>query len=102
MTRLLRRNIVGVPDSTRLNKDVKDLRKMVRDAISAELHYACRYWAVHLERAEVGDEGLLTRLDAFALQCILWWLEVASAVAAVPQCVYSLDAACNWAVRYRK
>ncbi|KAF9514788.1 hypothetical protein BS47DRAFT_1361503 [Hydnum rufescens UP504] len=67
MARFLKRDIAGILDFSLLNSEVKGLEEKVRGGLSAEVQYACRYWASHLSCVEFGEkrtvEALCRNLD---------------------------------------
>ncbi|KAG8745407.1 hypothetical protein FRC10_008117 [Ceratobasidium sp. 414] len=71
----LRFNICGLESSFKFDADIHDLQKRIDGAISPRLFYACRYWGDHLEHVNPSSE-ILTLLDAFLSQQLLFWMEV--------------------------
>ncbi|KAK7008318.1 WD40-repeat-containing domain protein [Favolaschia claudopus] len=74
---LLSRDICGVQNESLLNHEIPNLFQRVHQFISPQLQYACRYWASHLQVAEV-DQEILDLLDTFCKQKLVNWLEVLS------------------------
>ncbi|PAV14885.1 nucleotide-binding-oligomerization-domain like receptor [Pyrrhoderma noxium] len=92
----LRFNICGLETSFKFNRDVPDLEKRVDKRIHPGLLYACRYWAPHLQDVLYSDK-LLSDLDDFAYNQLLYWLEVLSLTGALYECFeLSLDKAIGW------
>ena len=73
----LRFNICDLETSFKFNRDVTDIEKRVNERIHPGLVYACHYWASHLRDVPYSDE-LLSDLDNFAYNQLLYWLEVLS------------------------
>ncbi|KIO00095.1 hypothetical protein M404DRAFT_1004203 [Pisolithus tinctorius Marx 270] len=90
-------NICGLESSYFSNSEVTDLEERIKENISPQLSYSCRFWAQHLERTAfdlalgelvkgvLGSEKLLFWLEALsllgllgnatdALRCTLTWL----------------------------
>ena len=77
MKKQLRFNICDLETSYKFNRNVPDLEKRVKERIHPGLVYACRYWASHLRDVPYSDE-LLSELENFAYNQLLYWLEVLS------------------------
>lgn len=56
---------------------ISDLRSRVVEKIPVHLKYVCGNWALHLRDAALTDT-LLLELEKFALNRLLFWLEVIS------------------------
>ncbi|KAL5639588.1 hypothetical protein ACGC1H_006264 [Rhizoctonia solani] len=68
-------NICRLESSFPKDTEVVDIDERVNDAISTQLYYACRYWAVHListNRSPQMDHYLMT----FLSKHLLLWMEV--------------------------
>jgi NACHT domain len=94
----LKRDVAGISDPSLLNTEVEGLERRVKDALSPEVQYACRYWASHLSQIELGEERLMEALEAFLMQSILWWLEAMSLIDSVSLASNSIQEAHRWAV----
>lgn len=68
-------NICRLESSCMRDDQVLDLSARVKEAISPELPYACRYWASHLERAQKPSE-LVAMLEEFLSARLLLWMEI--------------------------
>ncbi|CAE6506301.1 unnamed protein product [Rhizoctonia solani] len=68
-------NICGLESSYIPDHEVDDLDRRVEQAISAELFYACRYWAAHLISSN-GGLNATERLECFLKNHFLLWMEV--------------------------
>ena len=77
MKKQLRFNICDLETSYKFNRNVPDLEKRVKERIHPGLVYACRYWASHLRDVPYSDE-LLSELENFAYNQLLYWLEILS------------------------
>jgi hypothetical protein len=95
----LKRDVAGLSDPSLLNSEVVGFEQKVRDALSPEVQYACRYWASHLSRVEFGDGSMVQVLEAFSMRTILWWLEALSLIGGISSAVYSIREGHHWAVR---
>jgi hypothetical protein len=96
--RFLKRNVAGISDPSLLNSEVDGFEGKVRDALSPEVRYACRYWAIHLSCVELGDEMMVEALKRFSTQSILWWFEAMSLIGSVSIAGSSVREAYRWAV----
>lgn len=68
-------NICGLESSCVPDDQVADIDERVKRAISNELSYACRYWAIHLAYAEASLD-MVDQLGAFLSTRLLLWMEV--------------------------
>jgi hypothetical protein len=98
MATFLRQDIAGISDVSLLNSEVKGLEEKVRDALSAEVQYACRYWASHLSGVELGEKRMMEALEGFSKRLILMWIEAMSQIGSLSSAVASMEEACQWAV----
>ena len=98
MTRFLRRNIAKIPNPSLLNSEVEGFEQKVRDALSPEVQYACRYWASHLSRVECGDKVVVTALRLFSMERIMCWLEAMSLIGSISTAIGLIEEAHRWAV----
>lgn len=73
----LRFNICELESSFIFDENVSDLKSRLEKNISHELFYACQYWANHLKLAGMSN-GLITMLEEFLSQHLLFWMEVMS------------------------
>ncbi|KAM6503402.1 WD40-repeat-containing domain protein [Amanita muscaria] len=86
MNKELMFNILGLGDVTRFMSNKDGLKEdgitdeQVQKKIPEELRYACVYWANHLEAANIEDVDLMNRLEKFADEHMLYWLEVLSLI----------------------
>ncbi|KIL56063.1 hypothetical protein M378DRAFT_17418 [Amanita muscaria Koide BX008] len=86
MDKQLRYNILGLGDVTRFMSNEDGLKEdgimdeQLQERIPEELRYACVYWANHLEAANIEDVDLMNRLEQFADEHMLYWLEVLSLI----------------------
>ncbi|KAF9503562.1 hypothetical protein BS47DRAFT_788982 [Hydnum rufescens UP504] len=98
MATSLRQDIAGISDVSLLNSEVEGLDEKVRDGLSVELQYACRYWASHLSRVDLGEKRMVEALEGFSTRSILMWLEVMSLIGNVHSAVTSMQEAHQWAM----
>ncbi|KIL56958.1 hypothetical protein M378DRAFT_39152, partial [Amanita muscaria Koide BX008] len=52
----------------------------LQEKIPQQLRYACVYWVNHLEVANIEDEALMTGLEKFVDEHMLYWFEVLSLI----------------------
>ena len=78
----LQRNICDLQGSERYQKncDIPNISERVKEKISPQLAYSCRYWANHLAKGDKIDDKLLTQLNDFVFIHFLHWLEVLSLI----------------------
>jgi hypothetical protein len=75
-------NICGLESSHFANKDVSDLSDRISSAIPPHLLYACTFWAQHIQAAPHSGT-ILNRINDFAYNNLLYWLEVLSLIGKV-------------------
>ncbi|KAF8704292.1 WD40 repeat-like protein, partial [Rhizoctonia solani] len=81
MKQQLRFNICHLQSSFVADSDVLDLDEQIKQSVSSELVYACRYWSEHLQssNASISEDSscvLAAMLDDFLSTRLLFWLEV--------------------------
>jgi AAA ATPase domain len=94
----LKQDIAGISDILLLNSEVEGLEGKVRRTLSVEVEYACRYWASHLSRVELGEKRLVEALKGFSMRSILMWIEAMSLIGSLSSAVGSMEEAHRWAV----
>ena len=94
-------NICGLETSYVLNAEVADLDKRVEKNIPPHLHYACQFWAAHLQNVEF-DVGLAKLVGQFITgEQVLFWLEALGVSKLIREAYWILTAAESWfQVRY--
>ncbi|KIL56352.1 hypothetical protein M378DRAFT_1038447, partial [Amanita muscaria Koide BX008] len=86
MDKHLKRNILGLGDPARFMSNEDGLEadgitdEQIQEKIPRQLQYACAYWINHFEVANMEDEALMNRLERFAYEHMLYWLEVLSLI----------------------
>jgi hypothetical protein len=88
-------NICQLPTSYLANQDVMDLERRIKDNIHADLFYACRFMADHLQAVEF-DDLILASIDRFMKTQFFYWLEVLSLVKEIPVSFKALSILKNW------
>ncbi|CAE7052049.1 unnamed protein product, partial [Rhizoctonia solani] len=68
-------NICGLDSSYVRDDEVDGIEERIQSAISTELFYASRYWAVHLKNTP-GSSALMQQLEEFLSTRLLLWMEV--------------------------
>ncbi|KAF9518437.1 hypothetical protein BS47DRAFT_299858 [Hydnum rufescens UP504] len=94
----LKQDIAGISDISLLNSEVEGLEEKVRRALSAEVEYACRHWASHVSRVELGEKRLVEALKGFSMRSILVWIEAMSLIGSLSSAVGSMEEAHRWAM----
>ncbi|KIL59677.1 hypothetical protein M378DRAFT_84766, partial [Amanita muscaria Koide BX008] len=86
MNQHLKYNILGLGDPARFMSNEDGLKKdrvtdvQLQAKMPQQLHYSCRYWANHLEVADVEDTDIVNRLEKFVDEHTLHWFEVLSLI----------------------
>jgi hypothetical protein len=88
-------NICGAKTSFLTNADLKQTSQLSSDAISPELAYATKFWAIHLQSSSSNHE-LLADVNYFISTQFLYWLEVLSFLESVRIASPSLLRAVAW------
>jgi hypothetical protein len=74
----LKFNVCGLEDSHLLNSQVQDLPARIEQCLALDVTYASKYWANHLNEADVEAEELTKSIRDFVNTRFLYWLEVLS------------------------
>ena len=94
-------NICGLQTSYVPNAEIPDLDKRIKENISPHLHYACQFWAAHLQ--DVGfDAGLANLVGQFITgEQVLFWLEALGVSKLIREAYWMLISTERWfQVRY--
>ncbi|KAL1964566.1 hypothetical protein VTN77DRAFT_6863 [Rasamsonia byssochlamydoides] len=86
---LLRKNICTLRAPGILAEEVE--RDQIKKFISAEVQYACRYWARHLQQSSI-CYPLLDKAYTFLKKHLLHWLEVLSLLGRIPEGIQMISA----------
>ncbi|CDO72551.1 hypothetical protein BN946_scf184983.g34 [Trametes cinnabarina] len=94
MLQSLQHNICGIPPEHNhlLNVNIPGLPDHIAQNLPPVLQYACKYWAFHLCRAELGED-LVAALEDFCKTHLLHWLEALSLMGCVKDAVDALQVA---------
>jgi hypothetical protein len=88
----LRQDICDISNPSLWNSDVADLKERLARAVPSGLRYACQYWHIHLQYADVVSyPGLLGVLETFCTRHLLHWVEVLSLVNELPSTRVELE-----------
>jgi hypothetical protein len=91
-------NICQLPTSYLPNSEIPDLDERIKQYISPELSYACRFWTDHLQYAQF-DLALAKAIQAFFNhEWLLFWLEVLSLLKKINSCANGLSIVIQWAM----
>ena len=97
MKKQLRFNICKLPSSYLPNSEVPHLAEKIKENISPELLYSCRFWTYHLRRTHV-NSFLANEVKAFFdHERLLFWFEVLSLEKEISSCIPSLSLVLEWA-----
>lgn len=94
----LKRNILNTADPSLLNDEIPDFDNKVKEHLSPELQYACRYWSAHLIRVGPGADAVLAALRGFLLRWLLVWLETMSLLGSMSIARRSIKDVKDWLV----
>jgi len=75
---MLRRDICGINDPTKLNSEIVDLDVHLREHLHEHLRYACIYWSQHLGYLPVGHSDVTAYAKGIFRTHLLHWIEVMS------------------------
>jgi hypothetical protein len=93
----LRFNICQMPSSYLPNSKVPDLDDRIKEHISSELSYSCRFWTVHVcnmpFKMSVADAVRKLFSDK-----LLFWFEVLSFLKSINTCAGSLSSLIQWII----
>src|SRR6266550_1122260 len=89
-------NICQMPSSYLPNSRVPDLKERVKEHISPELSYSCRFWTVHVCNMpfNVSVANLIRKL--FSDKELLFWFEALSLLGSINTCAASLSSLIKW------
>ena len=91
-------NICQLPTSHLPNSRISDLDERIREYISPELSYSCRFWTDHLQLTQF-DLALAQAIQAFFNhERLLFWLEVLSLLQKIDSCDNGLSFVVQWAM----
>ena len=101
MQTCLRFNICGLETSYVPNVEVENLDKRVNENIPPHLHYACQFWAAHLQGVEF-NVGLKKLVGQFITgEQVLFWLEALGVSKLIREAYWILISVESWfQVRY--
>ncbi|KAH7919326.1 hypothetical protein BV22DRAFT_1075393 [Leucogyrophana mollusca] len=76
--RMLKRDICGIHDPTKMNQDVKDLSQRLQQNVPEHVRYGCLYWHLHLADVAIDDRKLFKDAKGWLSTHLLHWFEVMS------------------------
>ncbi|KIK33561.1 hypothetical protein CY34DRAFT_35281, partial [Suillus luteus UH-Slu-Lm8-n1] len=92
----LRFNICSLENSYLPNSSVPDLEKRVKESISVELSYSCRFWGTHVSSTSF-ESSLAKEVEAFFDgERLLWWLEALTLMKGIGGSVVTLLSITDW------
>jgi len=91
-------NICSLKSSYLPNSAIPDLEDRVKESISAELSYSCRFWGTHVGAMSVEQPLVETVKAFFDDERLLFWLEVVSLLKVVGGAVATLSCIANWLI----
>jgi hypothetical protein len=92
----LRFNICSLESSYLPNSSVPDFKKRVKECISVELSYSCRFWGAHVKSTSF-ESSLAKEIEAFFDgERLLWWLEALTLMKGIGGSVVTLLSTIDW------
>jgi hypothetical protein len=91
MNEKLKRNICGIIDQSKEMSEIEGLQDLVEENVCEELAYACSFWTDHF--ADVTKQispGLMAGLRELLTKKLLFWIEVMTLKALLPDATESL------------
>ncbi|KAH7919375.1 YVTN repeat-like/Quino protein amine dehydrogenase [Leucogyrophana mollusca] len=76
--RVLKRDICGINDPTKMNEDIEDLSQRLQDNVPEHARYGCLYWHQHLADTTTKDGKLFQEAKDWLSTHLLHWFEVMS------------------------
>jgi hypothetical protein len=96
MKKELRFNICSLNNSYLPNSAVPGFEKRVKDSISSQLSYSCRFWGTHVGSIPFEQE-LAEELRAFFNEeCLLFWLEALALMHDLSGSIQCLSSIADW------
>src|SRR6267154_675577 len=92
----LRFNICQLPNSYLPNSEISDLDNRVRQNISPELSYCCRFWADHVRKAPFNSHLADGIRAFFNHERLLFWFEALSLLKTISTAASSLSSVIQW------
>ncbi|KAJ7077606.1 WD40-repeat-containing domain protein [Mycena epipterygia] len=97
LMRSLRFNICDLPSSFVDDSEIADLPLRINQNISSSLAYACRHWAEHLSKIDIGDPMTTdTPFWEWLDRCFLFWIEAMNLLNVMRECSLALTTARRW------
>ncbi|KAH7920290.1 hypothetical protein BV22DRAFT_1074193 [Leucogyrophana mollusca] len=94
--RVLKRDICGINDPTKMNWDVKDLSQRLQDNVPEHVRYGCLYWHLHLVDVPIEDRELIQEAKDWLSTHLLHWFEVMSLLGEVNKILEALARVVPW------
>ena len=92
----LRFNICQLPSSYLPNSKVSDLDGRIKEHISPELAYSCRFWTVHVCDTLFNVSIANAVRELFSDKELLFWFEALSLLTSINTCAASLSSLIQW------
>ncbi|KAH7918773.1 hypothetical protein BV22DRAFT_898290 [Leucogyrophana mollusca] len=93
---VLKRDICGINDPTKMNRDIKDLSQRLQDNVLEHVRYGCLYWHLHLADVAIEDGNLFQDAKEWLSTHLLHWFEVMSLRGEVHTIRNALDCVVPW------
>jgi hypothetical protein len=96
MKKELRFNICSLNNSFLPNSAVSDLEKRVKDSISSQLSYSCRFWGTHVQSTCFEKELAEDVRAFFNGESVLYWLEALALMHSLSGSISCLSSIADW------
>jgi hypothetical protein len=96
MHQRLKRNICSIQDESIFNAEVPDLEVRLRQNITDDLRYACRFWAYHLSKSPEDDDEIYDLVKSFFCDDIRNWVEACSLLGILDRVDEPLELSRTW------
>ncbi|KAH7919378.1 hypothetical protein BV22DRAFT_864233 [Leucogyrophana mollusca] len=97
---MLKRDICGINDPSKMNGDIKDLPQRLQDNVPEHVRYGCLYWHLHLADVATEDRELFEAAKDWLSTHLLHWFEVMSLRGDVHEILNALDRVVPWFQRH--
>ncbi|KAH7920285.1 hypothetical protein BV22DRAFT_813037 [Leucogyrophana mollusca] len=94
--RVLKRDMCGINDPTKMNRDIYDLSQRLQDNVPEHVRYGCLYWHLHLADIAIKDRELIQEAKNWLSTHLLHWFEVMSLWGDAGGILIALDRIIPW------
>ncbi|KAH7929810.1 YVTN repeat-like/Quino protein amine dehydrogenase [Leucogyrophana mollusca] len=97
---VLKRDICGINDPTKMNQDVEDLPQRLQENVPEHVRYGCLYWHLHLADVATEHQELFQEAKDWLSTHLLHWFEVMSLRGDASGILITLDRIMPWFQRH--